>query len=188
MSLCRESDVNHSRFRRVSQVSITKDIVTTKGPKGTLTHASVTRTSRSSRPRTTTARTSSCSSAKSELGPQRAAHGLMRALVGNMLTGVTTGFTAHARDQRRRLQGRAQGPEDRPLARVLAPDRVRAARRHRGQGRQEQADPVGHRSPGARRGGRRRSAASVRPSRTRARASSTSKRRSRRKAGKTAGK
>src|ERR1041384_1389062 len=30
---------------------------------------------------------------RGELGPQRAAHGLMRALVGNMLVGVTQGFT-----------------------------------------------------------------------------------------------
>jgi large subunit ribosomal protein L6 len=30
---------------------------------------------------------------KSNLGPVRAAHGLMRALVNNMITGVTTGFT-----------------------------------------------------------------------------------------------
>ena len=72
-------------------VSITKDSVSTKGPKGTLTlkrHKAI-----------------DVKQAKDEdkkdvivferngnLGAQRAAHGLMRALVGNMLTGVTKGF------------------------------------------------------------------------------------------------
>jgi large subunit ribosomal protein L6 len=73
-------------------VSITTDAVSTKGPKGTLTlkrHKDI-----------------EIKQAKDEhkkdvivfersgnLGSQRAAHGLMRALVGNMLTGVTQGFT-----------------------------------------------------------------------------------------------
>ena len=73
-------------------VSITNDVVSTKGPKGTLTlkrHKDI-----------------EIKQAKDEdkkdvivferagnLGPQRAAHGLMRALVNNMLTGVTQGFT-----------------------------------------------------------------------------------------------
>jgi large subunit ribosomal protein L6 len=72
-------------------VSITTDQVSTKGPAGTLTmkrHAAV-----------------DIKQAKEEgkdvlvferrgnLGPQRAAHGLMRALVSNMITGVTTGFS-----------------------------------------------------------------------------------------------
>jgi large subunit ribosomal protein L6 len=73
------------------QVSITKDSVSVKGPKGTLNlkrHRAI-----------------EVKQAKDEgkdvivfertgnLGPERAAHGLMRALVGNMLTGVTQGFT-----------------------------------------------------------------------------------------------
>jgi large subunit ribosomal protein L6 len=74
------------------QVTITGDTVSTKGPKGTLTlkrHRDI-----------------EIKQAKDEdkkdvilferngnAGPVRAAHGLMRALVGNMLTGVTTGFT-----------------------------------------------------------------------------------------------
>ena len=72
-------------------VSITKDTVSTKGPKGTLSlvrHKLI-----------------DIKQAKDEdgkdvvvfertgnLGAERAAHGLMRALVGNMLTGVTKGF------------------------------------------------------------------------------------------------
>jgi large subunit ribosomal protein L6 len=69
------------------QVSITGDTISAKGPKGTLKlakHEAV--------------------QVKEEKGelifersgdekPQRAAHGLMRALVANMLTGVTNGFT-----------------------------------------------------------------------------------------------
>ncbi len=73
------------------QVSITKDAVSVKGPKGTLNlkrHQAV-----------------EVKQAKDEgkdvivfersgnEGPQRAAHGLMRALVGNMIKGVTDGFT-----------------------------------------------------------------------------------------------
>ncbi len=71
-------------------VSITKDSISTKGPKGTLKldrHKAV-----------------EMKQGKDEgkdvivferggnEGSQRAAHGLMRALVNNMLTGVTTGF------------------------------------------------------------------------------------------------
>jgi large subunit ribosomal protein L6 len=72
------------------QVSITKDTVSVKGPKGTLKmprHKAI-----------------EIKQAKDEgkdvivfersgnLGPERAAHGLMRALVNNMFTGVTKGF------------------------------------------------------------------------------------------------
>jgi len=76
------------------QVSITKDSVSVKGPKGTL-----------AMPRQGTTAAVEIKQAKEEgkdvivferkgnAGPMRAAHGLMRALVGNMLTGVTTGFT-----------------------------------------------------------------------------------------------
>src|SRR5678816_2937766 len=76
------------------QVSITKDAVSVKGPKGTLNmkrHAGD--------------RSIEIKQAKDEgkdvivferkgnEGPERAAHGLMRALVGNMLKGVTDGFS-----------------------------------------------------------------------------------------------
>ena len=73
-------------------VTITKDTVSTKGPKGTLSlkrHRDI-----------------DIKQIKDEdkkdvivfertgnLGDERAAHGLMRALVGNMLTGVTNGFS-----------------------------------------------------------------------------------------------
>ena len=72
-------------------VSITKDTVQVKGPKGTL--------SLKKNPEV------EVKQAKDEgkdvlvferagnLGPQRAAHGLIRALVGNMVKGVTDGFT-----------------------------------------------------------------------------------------------
>jgi len=74
------------------QVSITKDIVSTKGPKGTLTltrHKDI----EIKQTKDEDGKDIVVFERKSELGPVRAAHGLMRALVGNMLTGVTTGFT-----------------------------------------------------------------------------------------------
>jgi len=74
------------------QVSITKDIVSTKGPKGTLTlarHKDI----EIKQTKDEDGKDVVVFERKSELGPVRAAHGLMRALVGNMLTGVTTGFT-----------------------------------------------------------------------------------------------
>ena len=74
------------------QVSITKDIVSAKGPKGTLTMA---------RHKDIEIKQAKDEDGKdivvferaSDEGPVRAAHGLMRALVSNMLTGVTSGFT-----------------------------------------------------------------------------------------------
>jgi large subunit ribosomal protein L6 len=78
------------------QVSITKDAISVKGPKGTLNMA-----------RQGTTAAVEIKQAKDEeskadilvferkgnLGQERAAHGLTRALVGNMLKGVTDGFT-----------------------------------------------------------------------------------------------
>ena len=135
--------------------------------------------SRSSRRRTTTSKDVIVFERKGNAGPVRAAHGLMRALVGNMLTGVTDGL--HAR--RSRSTASATRPRSRAtkivlVARLLAPDRVHAARGHHGEGRQEHADPVGHRPARRSAPRRRRSAASARPSPTRARASSTWRRRS----------
>src|SRR4051812_6532034 len=73
------------------QVSITKDIVSAKGPKGTL---------QMKRHRDIEIKQAKEDGKDVVLferggneGSQRAAHGLMRALVGNMLTGVTQGFT-----------------------------------------------------------------------------------------------
>lgn len=73
-------------------VSITKDAVSTKGPKGTLTlkrHQDV----EIKQTQDEDKKDVLVFERKGHLGPQRAAHGLMRALVGNMLTGVTQGFT-----------------------------------------------------------------------------------------------
>src|SRR3954464_5909052 len=72
-------------------VSISNDSVSTKGPKGTLTL----RRHRDIEIRQTKDEDKKdvlVFERKGNLGPQRAAHGLMRALVGNMLTGVTQGF------------------------------------------------------------------------------------------------
>jgi large subunit ribosomal protein L6 len=74
------------------QVSITKDIVSAKGPKGTLSMA---------RHKDIEIKQTKDEDGKdivvfertSNAGPVRAAHGLMRALVSNMLNGVTNGFT-----------------------------------------------------------------------------------------------
>jgi large subunit ribosomal protein L6 len=73
------------------QVSITKDTVQTKGPKGTLSlkrHKDI-----EIKQDKDEGKDVIVFERKGEEGPVRAAHGLMRALVGNMLTGVTTGFT-----------------------------------------------------------------------------------------------
>ena len=73
------------------QVSITSDSVSTKGPKGTLSlkrHRDI-----EIKQAQDEGKDVIVFERKGNLGPQRAAHGLMRALVGNMLTGVTTGFT-----------------------------------------------------------------------------------------------
>jgi len=67
-------------------VSIVKDSISVKGPKGTLQmkrHQDV--DIKEDKGTLTFSR-------HGEDGAQRAAHGLMRALVGNMLTGVTKGF------------------------------------------------------------------------------------------------
>jgi large subunit ribosomal protein L6 len=73
-------------------VSINKDTVSTKGPKGTLTlkrHKDI----EIKQTKDEDKKDVIVFERKGNLGPQRAAHGLMRALVGNMLTGVTQGFT-----------------------------------------------------------------------------------------------
>jgi len=72
-------------------VSITKDQISTKGPKGSLSmkrHRDV-----EIKQAKDEGKDVLVFERRGELGPQRAAHGLIRALVNNMLTGVTTGFT-----------------------------------------------------------------------------------------------
>jgi large subunit ribosomal protein L6 len=74
------------------QVSITKDTISAKGPKGTLSmkrHAAID----VKQTKDEDGKDVVVFERKAEEGPVRAAHGLMRALVGNMLTGVTTGFS-----------------------------------------------------------------------------------------------
>jgi len=71
-------------------VSITKDTVSVKGPKGNLNLArhkavEIKQTQEEGKDVIVFERTGN-------LGPERAAHGLMRALVNNMLEGVTKGF------------------------------------------------------------------------------------------------
>jgi large subunit ribosomal protein L6 len=72
-------------------VSITKDSVSAKGPKGELKlkrHKDI-----EIKQDKDEGKDVIVFERKSNLGPARAAHGLMRALVNNILTGVTTGFT-----------------------------------------------------------------------------------------------
>jgi large subunit ribosomal protein L6 len=74
------------------QVTITGDTISTKGPKGTLSmkrHKDIDIKQAQDEDK----RDVIVFERRGNGGPQRAAHGLMRALVGNMLTGVTTGFT-----------------------------------------------------------------------------------------------
>ncbi|MBA3538541.1 MAG: 50S ribosomal protein L6 [Deltaproteobacteria bacterium] len=74
------------------QVTITKDAISTKGPKGTLSlkrHEDI----EIKQTKDDDQKDVVVFERKGDTVPERAAHGLMRALVGNMLTGVTTGFT-----------------------------------------------------------------------------------------------
>ena len=76
------------------QVSITKDAVQVKGPKGTLNlkrHKLI----EIKQAKDEEQKDVLVFERKGNDGPERAAHGLMRALVGNMLTGVTKGFEKH---------------------------------------------------------------------------------------------
>ena len=73
------------------QVTITSDTISTKGPKGTLTlkrHKDI----EIKQTKDDDKKDVIVFERKGNAGPVRAAHGLMRALVGNMLTGVTKGF------------------------------------------------------------------------------------------------
>ncbi len=73
------------------QVSITKDIISAKGPKGTLSlkrHEAI----EMKQTKDEDGKDVVVFERKSNLPRERAAHGLMRALVGNIITGVTTGF------------------------------------------------------------------------------------------------
>jgi large subunit ribosomal protein L6 len=72
------------------QVSITNDAVSIKGPKGTLNlkrHKAV-----DIKQDKDEGKDVLVFNRQGQEGPQRAAHGLMRALVSNMMTGVTKGF------------------------------------------------------------------------------------------------
>jgi large subunit ribosomal protein L6 len=71
-------------------VSITKDTVAVKGPKGSLSlvrHKAI-----EIKQAKDEGKDVIVFERKGNLGPERAAHGLMRALVNNMLEGVTKGF------------------------------------------------------------------------------------------------
>ena len=71
-------------------VSITTDIVSVKGPKGTLNlprHKAI-----EIKQAKDEGKDVIVFERKGNLGPERAAHGLMRALVNNMIEGVTKGF------------------------------------------------------------------------------------------------
>jgi len=72
-------------------VSITKDMISTKGPKGTLSlkrHAAI----EMKQAKDEEGKDVVVFERKSNLPRERAAHGLMRALVSNLITGVTKGF------------------------------------------------------------------------------------------------
>src|ERR1051325_7042516 len=76
------------------QVSITKDTVAVKGPKGSLSlkrHKAI----EVKQAKDEEQKDVLVFERKGNEGSERAAHGLMRALVGNMLTGVTKGFEKH---------------------------------------------------------------------------------------------
>jgi large subunit ribosomal protein L6 len=74
------------------QVTITKDTISTKGPKGTLSmkrHAAVDVKQTKDEDKKDVL----VFAREGNEGAERAAHGLMRALVNNMINGVTSGFS-----------------------------------------------------------------------------------------------
>jgi large subunit ribosomal protein L6 len=76
------------------QVTITKDVVSVKGPKGTLnTKRQGTTAGVDVKQAKDEGKDVIVFERKGNEGPERAAHGLMRALVANMVKGVTEGFT-----------------------------------------------------------------------------------------------
>jgi large subunit ribosomal protein L6 len=77
------------------QVSITKDTVSVKGPKGTLSMKRQGSTAGVDikQQKDEDQKDVIVFERKGNEGPQRAAHGLVRALVANMMKGVTDGFT-----------------------------------------------------------------------------------------------
>ena len=77
------------------QVSITKDVVSVKGPKGTLQMKRQGSTAGVDvkQQKDEDQKDVLVFERKAHEGPQRAAHGLVRALVANMIKGVTDGFT-----------------------------------------------------------------------------------------------
>ena len=77
------------------QVSITKDMVSIKGPKGTLSMKRQGNTAaiEIKQQKDEDQKDVLVFERKGNEGPQRAAHGLVRALVANMVKGVTDGFT-----------------------------------------------------------------------------------------------
>ncbi len=77
------------------QVSITKDMVSVKGPKGTLSMKRQGNTAaiEIKQQKDEDQKDVLVFERKGNEGPQRAAHGLVRALVANMVKGVTDGFT-----------------------------------------------------------------------------------------------
>ena len=111
---CRASDVSHSTLPEGRHASsITKDgMVSVKGPKGELARRAQPRRA-SSRPRTR-ARTCIVFERADDSRRSRAEHGLMRALLANMVKGVTDGCDARARDQRRRLPRRGRRARSSP--------------------------------------------------------------------------
>src|SRR5437868_8720208 len=78
------------------QVTVTKDAIAVKGPKGSLNMARQGTTAAVEIKQAKDEETKAdiiVFERKGNLGNERAAHGLARALVGNMLKGVTDGFT-----------------------------------------------------------------------------------------------
>ncbi len=107
-------------------------------------------------------------------GPHRSLHGLTRTLVANMVEGVTNGYEKRLEIQGVGYRAALRGILDRAPARLLAPDRRRAAGRHRVRDPRADADHrARHRQAVGRPGRRGHPPAATRRSPTRARASAT---------------
>ena len=103
-----------------------------------------------------------------------AMQGTLRALVANMVKGVTAGLREEADAGRRRLSRAGAGRQDQPVARLLAPGRAHDAQGREGRRRRRRPRSWSRASTSSRSArSPPRSAPTVRPSRTRARACAT---------------
>ena len=120
---CHVLQRNPSRCPKASSARSQADAITVKGPKGTLEADAPAGVD------VAVQRQRSPAEAPKDRHDTKMA-GTTRALISNMVKGVSEGYRAQARARRRRLSRRAAGQGSEPDARLLASGRVQGAGRH----------------------------------------------------------